>query len=498
MIKIPDANIIEACAHPKLLNIPLSLGQRVFLKALDGLEMTQVELDLFCSTSGRASYAPGRFHREGVLIAGRRFGKSLHIAVPVACYAAVFRRYENLRPGEHPTVVMLAPTKDQAEITWRGIVGVLRNSPFRGLLPLLPRREKLRLGNGVDLVVQKCDLRSVRGYAIPLCVAEEAAFWRSEDDPTTNPAEEVLASVRPALLQFKHGRLLLISSPWAKSGPVWTAFAQRLEKEDPLVLRMSSTQGNPTLSAELLEAERARDPERYEREISAEFLDAASALLPGDALDLCVARGRWEVPPKSGASYVAGLDVAFRSDWFGFAISHAEGEKVIIDLVRSWKPKPGKAIQFAPTMDAITDICRHYGCARAFSDQVANEVVKQRLAAAGIALEQVSTLGRRASGIYSTLRAKTLAGQIEFPDVPELLSQLRRLEIVRSSGGGERCEASSGHDDVAIAAALSIHQCVAQPTRKPWIANLAPPAESAYRNMDPFDCGPEKWWRRIQ
>ncbi len=435
MIPIPDVNLIEAC-HPRLLNIPLSLGQRAFLKALDGLEMTQEELDLYCAATGRSSYTPGRFHREGVLIAGRRFGKTLHIAVPVASYSAVFQRHENLRPGERATVVCLGPTKEQAEITHRGIVAVLKNSPFKSLLPLLPRREKLVLRNGVDVIVQKCDLRSVRGFAVTCCLAEEPAFWRSEEDGVTNPAEEILAAVRPALLQFPRGRMLLITSPWSKSGPVWRAFAERLEREDPLVMRMTSQQGNPTLSAELLEAERQRDPERFEREINATFLDAASALLPGDALDACVARERWENPPKPGAAYVAGIDVAFRSDWFGFALSHAEGERVIVDLTRSWKPKPGKAIQFASTMDAIVEVCQHYGCVRAYSDQVANEVVKQRLASAGIALEQVSTLGRRASGIYSTLRAKVLAGQLELPDNPELISQLRRLEIVRSSGGG--------------------------------------------------------------
>jgi hypothetical protein len=473
MLKIPDVNIIDAC-HPRLLNIPLSLGQRTFLKALDGLEMTPEELDLYHAVSGRASYASGRFHREGVLIAGRRFGKSLHVAVPIACYAAVFQKYENLRPEERPTIVCLGPTKDQSEIVHRGIVGVLKNSPFRALLPLMPRREKLALKNGTDIVVMKNDLRSVRGFAIPLCIAEEAAFWRSEDDPTVNPAEEILASVRPALLQFPRGRLLLISSPWSKSGPIHTAWAQRAEREDPLVMRMTSQQGNPTLNPELLAAERARDPERYEREINAEFLDAASALLPSDALEACIAKGRWEMPPKPGVSYVAGLDVAFRSDWFGFALAHADGERVAVDLVRSWKPKPGKAIQFAPVMEEIINVCKHYGCRDAFSDQVANEVIKQRLATEAINLEQVSTLGRRASGIYSTLRAKVLAGQIDLPDNPELIGQLRRLEIVRTSGGGERCEASSGHDDVAIAAALAIHQCVAQPMHEPWVVALSP------------------------
>jgi hypothetical protein len=467
-IRVPSVDIIEACRHPRLLNIPLSVGQSMVLKALDGLAMTDEEIESYCRATGRTSYLPGVFHRDGVLIAGRRFGKTHHIACPVACYAAAFQTYQALRPGERPTVVVLSVTKEQAQICWGAIVETLRNSPTLRVLVRTKRRQKMELANGVDLVVMKCDLRSVRGFSIPLCVAEEAAFWRDENDPTQNPAEEILAAIRPALLQFPRGRQLLVSSTWAKSGPVWSAYAKRLDRDEPLVLKMSSQEGNPTLKPELLAAERERDPERYEREINAEFVDSAASLLPSDALDLCVVKGRWEVPPKPGVEYVAGLDVAFRSDWFGFAVSHSEGERVILDVVRSWKPAPKKAIQFVPVMEEIVTICKHYGCMRAFSDQIANEVIKQYLAAAGIMLEQVTTLGRRAAGIYATLRAKVLAGQVELLDVPELVSQLRRLEIVRSSGGQERCEASSGHDDVAIASALAIHQSVAQPAREPW------------------------------
>jgi hypothetical protein len=78
-------------------------------------------------------------------------------------------------------------------------------------------------------------------------------------------------------------------------------------------------------------------------------------------------------------------------------------------------------------------------------------------------------LGRRASVIYATLRAKTISSQLELPDNPELVAQLKRLEIVVGPGGAERCEASSGHDDLAVAAALAVHQAVSQPVAKPWV-----------------------------
>ena len=152
----------------------------------------------------------------------------------------------------------------------------------------------------------------------------------------------------------------------------------------------------------------------------------------------------------------------------------------------------------------------------------------QRLALANIRAEQTTTLGRRASGIYATLRAKVLEGKIELLDNSELLTQLRRLEIVRTSGGAERCEASSGHDDVAIACALSVYQVVATPQREatsfvmtfpvqqssvsmaghtsalaqePGASSFGPRISAGpMRPITPLadnDCGPERWWTPI-
>jgi hypothetical protein len=374
-------------------------------------------------------------------------------------------------------VLILSPTKEQSDIAFRGICGVFNNSTVLRSLIENEKSDRLTLTNGAEIIVWAAHFARVRGLACCLVIAEEAAFWKSETDPTVNPAEEIFAAVRPSLLQFPHGKLLLASSPWSKSGPIYDAFKKRDEHPETLVLKMTSIQGNPTLNAELLEIDRQRDPERFDREMNANFYESATVLLQADAVDACTVEGRWEVPPKSDALYKAGLDAGFRSDCFGFSLTHSEGEKVIIDVVRSWKPRPGKAVQFVPVMAEIVEILRRYGCNQAYSDQVANEVIKQYLAEAGINLEQVTTLGRRASGIYSTLRAKVLAKQVEFLDNAELLSQLKKLEIIVGSGGSERCEASSGKDDLAIATALSIFQCVSQPLVKPWIEFIYPDRE---------------------
>jgi hypothetical protein len=461
----------------------------------------------------------GHFVRQPNLLAGRGFGKTHHCALPMACRAALCRKYTGLRPGERATVLFLGPITNQADINERAFLEVMRSSStLSSFLPVFPRRDKISLKNSVDVIVMKCDRRSLRGFPIVFCCAEELNFWRSEADATVNPAEEVLAAVTPALMRFEYGRLAMISSAWAMDGPMMANYKRRLETRDPLVLQMSTMQGNPTIPPALFELERQRDPEKFEREIMAIPSDgSATALLPGEALDRCIVRDRWENPPRPGASCVMGLDIGFRVDASGACWSHAEGETVVVDRVRSWKPKPGKPVQFAPMMEEIVEICRHYGCTRVFSDQICNEVVRQCLAAEGISVEQVSTLGRRASGIYSSLRAKVLAGQVELLDNTELLSQLRRLEIVRTSGGNERCEASSGHDDIAVACALSVYQCVSEPAFEPYAYCLDLPGASQSLGLsspspavsvgrprpvpteplDPSDDGPSRWWQSM-
>lgn len=300
--------------------------------------------------------------------------------MPTVIFNVVFRKFEQTRPGERIMNLLLAPTLPQAAVDASGIRGVMNASTFLRSLILSVRRERISLVTGHDIAAWKSDLRQVRNLSIGTCVAEECAFWLDETDATVNPSEEILGAVRPALLQFEHGRLLLVSSPWAKSGPLWTAWSKRLERDKPLVARIATSMGNPVLTAERLAVERERDPERYEREINAEFLDVATALLPSDAVDACAARMRWETVPKAAVIYYAGIDAGFRSDAFAFALCHVDGAKVILDICRSWKPRPGRAVQFAPVMQEIIEVMQRFGATRAAADQVANEVIRQYLA----------------------------------------------------------------------------------------------------------------------
>ena len=458
-----DIDIIEACRDARLLNIPLSLGQETLLRALYGLSLNQEQLDLYCRATGRSSYTPGFEQREGSVICGRRAGKSSRICSSVALYESCFRPRPQLAPGETASVIVLAPVQKQASITFKYISSRIHESPLLRTLIRRERADELELTNNAAISVWAANHRWVRGLSVAACIAEELCFWY-EDDGSPMDVESVLRAVRPALATLG-GKLLKVSSPWAKSGPLYQDWQRR---DRVFAWKLASPEMNPSLPKEFLDSERERDPEAFAREFGAEFLEAASALLPAEAVEAAVVKGQVERMPSS-EGHVFALDAAFKSDSFALAGCHVEGERAIVDLAKHWKPQRGKAVQFAPVLGEIVETMKRFQATQIYGDQVCSEPIKQTLAQYGIQFEQTTTLGRRASAIYSTLRAKLIAGQLELPDNPELISQLKRLELIVGSSGSQRVEASSGHDDLAVAVALAVFKAVSQPVVKPWV-----------------------------
>ena len=56
----------------------------------------------------------------------------------------------------------------------------------------------ISLSNGVDILTMPASYRSIRGVTAIAVLADEIAYWFSEED-SRNPDSEILAAVRPAL-----------------------------------------------------------------------------------------------------------------------------------------------------------------------------------------------------------------------------------------------------------------------------------------------------------
>jgi hypothetical protein len=227
-------NILQAIADPSLF-APFFRDRaswaswRTFLGALFGLPVEDASLYLEC-TGGRP--LPTQQAREAFLIVGRRGGKSFICAL-IGVFLAAFRTYR-LSAGENGIVMLLAADQRQARVLFRYAKAFIEGVPM--LRPMIVREtaDAIELNNGITLEVHTASFRSVRGYTIVAALCDEAAYWRS--DESANPDTEILNALRPAMATVPGAMLLVLSTPYSRSGVLWDAYRRHFGKESDVLV----------------------------------------------------------------------------------------------------------------------------------------------------------------------------------------------------------------------------------------------------------------------
>jgi hypothetical protein len=231
---------------------------RAVAKVLEGQPLTPSELELYAQCTSRAT-PPTVPPSEVWIIAGRRSGKS-RFAGALAVHIAGFTDYAGrLAPGEQAVVALAASDREQARVLLGYAVDpftstdalrplVRSRSLFASLRALVTRSHRwgLDLSTHLSIEIRTAHFGRVRGRTYALAIADEASFWASEDG--TNPASAVLQAIRPGLATLG-GRLLVITTPYSRSGVVWDTFSRfhGVDNEHVLVWSAASRVMNPTL-----------------------------------------------------------------------------------------------------------------------------------------------------------------------------------------------------------------------------------------------------------
>ena len=174
-----------------------------------------------------------------------------------------------------------------------------------------------------------------RGYTFVAVLADELAFWRTED--SASPDVEVLNAIRPGMLTIPNAMLLCASSPYARRGALWDAHQKYFGVEDPDVLVWQAAyQGNePDRSQSLIDKKLEDDHADAAAEYLAQFRTDVEAFLSLEAIKACVDVGCFERAPDLKHAYFAFTDPCGGSaDSFTMSIGHTEGDVVVIDLIR--------------------------------------------------------------------------------------------------------------------------------------------------------------------
>lgn len=464
MSKTYSANIIDLMTDPALLGAQFAddsyQAWRVLLAGLYGLEISSDDLQIWQELTG-GRQAPQTAHEELYLVVGRRGGKTL-IAALLAIFEAIFKDYnDKLAPGEVATIMILAADRKQARSCFRYISGLLNSNEMLKALILREDKETIELTNRTSIEVHTASFRAVRGYSVACCIADEIAFWRSEE--SQNPDFEILNAIRPAMATLG-GKLIALSSPYAKRGELWENYRRHYGQEgEILVAQAASRTMNPSLPEKVVQRALERDHAAASAEYLAQFRTDLEAFVSREIVEGCMVPGRYELPPISGQRYFGFVDPSGGSaDAMTLAIGHHQGKIFVVDAVREVKPP------FSPE-SVVVDFCelmKAYRLTSVTGDKYAGEWPRERFREHGISYELAS---KPRSDLYRDLLPKLNSGTVELIDNNKLLNQLCSLERRTSRVGRDLIDhGPGGHDDVANAVAGLVAENV-----KPYFYNYA-------------------------
>lgn len=462
-------NILRAIKDPNLFRPFLGeeLGSwwawNAALRCVYGMPIkSRRHRNLVLECTGRdADGMPDDGFDTALFLTGRRSGKS-RIAATVAAYEAALGGHESkLAPGETGYVAVIAPTRSQSRIVRDYVRAAMHATDILWGEVVKESREGFTLRNGVRIEILTGDWRSVRGYTLLAVVVDEAAFFGLDEDSRVRSDTELVRALKPALATTG-GKLIAITTPYARKGWTWSTYQRHhgTEGSPVLVWNCPSRTMNPTLPQDVVDQALREDLASAKAEYLGEFRDDVVLWLPPEVIDGCTIAGRSTLLPRESTRYFAFADVSGgRSDDSAIAIAHQRDRTIVIDAVRRWGSPhdPNRAI------DDMADMCREYGIRSVTGDNYSAEFVAQAFRRHGIRYEPAR---KNKSELYLELLPRMCSREIELPDDRVLLSQLRSLERRTRSGGRDIVDHPPGqHDDVANCVA-GVAFITAKPARR--------------------------------
>ena len=430
---------------------------RALLAGFDGLELSDEEATTFRSLTTREP--PRTALDELWLVVGRRGGKSIASSLLTVVPAVTFEPAGRLAAGEIATCMLVAADRQQARTCFRYVRGLLHSCPMLERMIKRERSNSIELKNRTHIEVATASFRSIRSYTTLVAVLDEIAFWFSDG---ARPDAEIVSALRPGLGTLG-GRLIGLSSPYARRGVLWETYRQHYGKDGPILVAKAPTQRlNPTFPRHVIDKALANDEPRARAEYLAEFRTDVETFVPREVVEACVEPGCRELGPLSKHRYFAFVDPSGgSSDSMTLAIAHNEDGVGVLDAVRERRPP------FSPeaVVEEFSELMRSYRLSSVMGDRYAGEWPRERFREHGI---HYRLADRTKSQYYSALLPILNSGKAQLLDNDRLVNQLILLERRVSRGGKDSIDhPPKCHDDVANAVAGALVGVTAW-HRTPW------------------------------
>jgi hypothetical protein len=388
---------------------------------------------------------------------GRQVGKTMSTAVKAIHFA--FFAPLMLKTVKHEcTIVIAAPTQNQAGIMYDRIRSLIMNNDF--LKGYVVRNTQTELwvnfldNTGMSKIITRATGETgtgLRGYSPHCIIADECSFIKTD----------ILKAFLPSGMATQ-ARVWLTSTPFSKSGyfyeacqnsnrtnpdGLWTEFHVK-STENPLI------QEDPTFIEEIKRLTR----EEYVQEVEGEFLDIGNALIPNSLLRDAVRDKKPEGQPR----YYMGVDVARsgRDETVYTIVAVDKNDEIFVEEVKAESQS-----NVVDVCGRIGDFVRDYRIETVFIDETGlgggliDLAREQNIPARGV----VFSLQEKAS-MYKNLRLLFENHRITLKKVDKLVYQLSYLTREYTEAGIMKIK-SEEHDDYPDSLVLA---CRAVSTGAEW------------------------------
>jgi phage FluMu gp28-like protein len=223
-----------------------------------------------------------------------------------------------------------------------------------------------------------------------------------------------------------------------------------------------STQANPHITKKELEDFAKDMPERvYKQEILAQFIEDVGAVFKNVRDHV---KGQLEEPRGSVIqNYYIGIDLAKYEDFTVICVLNENGHLVHFDRFNQidWNFQKAK----------IINIATRYHNAQVLIDSTGvGDPIYEDLMRKGVRIQGYKFTNESKKQLIENLAIKMENNGITFPDIPELVNELREFGYIKTDSGTLKYQAPEGlHDDCVIALALAVWNYKKKGSR-PYIA----------------------------
>jgi len=284
---------------------------------------------------------------------------------------------------------------------------------------------------------------SAEGYGYDLIFLNEAGIILKDESLWYN-------TVSPMTLDYPDCEVIIGGTP--KGRNLFFKLAKKAQEDPNWEYFHYSTYGNPYLDEEMIDELADNMPEHVRKqEILAEFLESGGSVFRN--IKNCI-RGSLE-EPMPGKSYKAGIDLARKRDYTVITILDNNNHLVAYERFTD--------IAWGVQKERIKRLLTKYSAAALVDSTGVGDSIFSDLQDAGLSVEPFDFTSKSKVNLIDNLIIATEQGEISFPNIPELISELELFEYDLTSLSIKYSAPAGFHDDFVISLALAYQMASHRP-----------------------------------